>query len=126
MERISVDTKEVDNITEKIEDTTLNESTRTKVKDKDMIITDEVISIAKKDEIRNDVGRDSSINIKWRTKNIINKEDTGAIIDIENLSKNLTGEDFETANNQITSILSLLSDYVAIIQRLRQIKVMQT
>ena len=126
MERISVDTKEVDNITEKIEDTTLNESTRTKVKDKDMIITDEVISIAKKDEIRNDVGRDSNINIKWRTKNIINKEDTGAIIDIENLSKNLTGEDFETANNQITSILSLLSDYVAIIQRLRQMKVMQT
>ena len=126
MERISVDTKEVDNITEKIEDTTLNESTRTKVKDKDMIITDEVISIAKKDEIRNDVGRDSNINIKWRTKNIINKEDTGAIIDIEKLSKNLTGEDFETANNQITSILSLLSDYVAIIQRLRQMKVMQT
>ena len=126
MERISVDTKEVDNITEKIEDTTLNESTRTKVKDKDMIITDEVISIAKKDEIRNDVGRDSNINIKWRTKNIINKEDTGAIIDIEKLSKNLTGEYFETANNQITSILSLLSDYVAIIQRLRQMKVMQT
>ena len=126
MERISVDTKEVDNITEKFEGTTLNESTRTKVKDKDMIITDEVISIAKKDEIRNDVGRDSNINIKWRTKNIINKEDTGAIIDIEKLSKNLTGEDFETANNQITSILSLLSDYVAIIQRLRQMKVMQT
>ena len=126
MERISVDTKEVDNITEKFEGTTLNESTRTKVKDKDMIITDEVISIAKKDEIRNDVGRDSNINIKWRTKNIINREDTGAIIDIEKLSKNLTGEYFETANNQITSILSLLSDYVAIIQRLRQMKVMQT
>ena len=124
MERISVDTKGVDNITEKFEGTTLNESTRTKVKDKDMIITDKVISIAKKDEIRNDVGRDSNINIKWRTKNIINREDTGAIIDIEKLSKNLTGEDFETANNQITSILSLLSDYVAIIERLRQMKVM--
>ena len=124
MERISVDTKGVDNITEKFEGTTLNESTRTKVKDKDMIITDKVISIAKKDEIRNDIGRDSNINIKWRTKNIINREDTGAIIDIEKLSKNLTGEDFETANNQITSILSLLSDYVAIIERLRQMKVM--
>ena len=124
MERISVDTKEVDNITEKFEGITLNESTRIKVKDKDMIITDKVISIAKKDEIRNDIGRDSNINIKWRTKNIINREDTGAIIDIEKLSKNLTGEDFETANNQITSILSLLSDYVAIIERLRQMKVM--
>ena len=124
MERISVDTKGVDNITEKFEGTTLNESTRTKVKDKDMIITDKVISIAKKDEIRNDIGRDSNINIKWRTKNIINREDTGAIIDIEKLSKNLTGEDFETANNQITSMLSLLSDYVAIIERLRQMKVM--
>ena len=37
---------------------------KAKAKDKDMIITDEVISSDNKDEIRNNVERNSKINIK--------------------------------------------------------------
>ena len=45
LEKISVDTKEVDNINDKIELANVNESTNTKVKDEGMSITNEVSSI---------------------------------------------------------------------------------
>ena len=45
LEKISVDTKEVDNINDKIELVNVNESTNTKVKDEGMSITNEVSSI---------------------------------------------------------------------------------
>ena len=82
LEKISVDTKEVDNINDKIELANVNKSTNTKVKDEGMIITDEVSSIDSKDEIRTDNEADSNISIKSRTENIINQEDTSAISDI--------------------------------------------
>ena len=46
-----------------------------------MIITDEVSSIDSKDEIKTDNEEDSNIRIKSRTKNIINQEETSAIVD---------------------------------------------
>ena len=58
----------------------VNESTTTKVKDEGMIITDEVSSIDSKDEIKTNNEGDSNINIKSRTKNILYKEDTSAIV----------------------------------------------
>ena len=54
LEKIIVDTKEVDNINDKIELTNVNESTKAKVKDEGMIITDEVSSIDSKDKIKTD------------------------------------------------------------------------
>ena len=49
LEKNSVDTKEVDNIKGIIESANLNESTKTKAKDKGMIITDGFISITNED-----------------------------------------------------------------------------
>jgi len=69
LEKISVDTKEVD----KIELANVNDSTNTKVKDEGMIITDEVSSIDSKDEIKTDNEGDSIISIKSRTENIITR-----------------------------------------------------
>ena len=82
LEKISVDTKEVDNINVKIELINENEYTKIKVKYDVMIITDAVSSIDSKDESRNDVERDSNIHNKSRTKIIIHQEDTSAISDI--------------------------------------------
>ena len=45
LEKIIVDTKEVNNINDKIEPANVNEFIKTKVKDEGMIITDEVNSI---------------------------------------------------------------------------------
>ena len=69
LEKISVDTKEVD----KIELANVNDSTNTKVKDEGMIITDEVSSIDSKDEIKTDNEGDSIISIKSTTENIITR-----------------------------------------------------
>ena len=82
LEKISVDTKEVDNINVKIEPINENEYTKIKVKYDEMIITDAVSSIDSKDESRNDVERDSNIHNKSRTKIIIHQEDTSAIGEI--------------------------------------------
>ena len=82
LEKIIVDTKEVDIINDKIELDNVNETTKIKVKDEGMIITDEVSSIDSKDESRNDVERDSNIHNKSRTKIIIHQEDTSAIGEI--------------------------------------------
>ena len=68
LEKIIVDTKEVNNINDKIEPANVNEFIKTKVKDEGMIITDEVSSIDSKDEIRTDNEADSNISIKSRTK----------------------------------------------------------
>ena len=65
----------------------VNESTNTKVKDAGMIITDEISSIDSKDEIKTDNEGDSNISIKSRTENIINQEDTSAIVELEKVSK---------------------------------------
>ena len=73
LEKISVDTKEVDNINDKIELANVNDSTNTKVKDEGMIITDEVSSIDSKDEIKTDNEGDSNLSIKSRTENIITR-----------------------------------------------------
>ena len=54
LEKISVDTKEVDNINVKIEPINENEYTKIKVKYDEMIITDAVSSIDSKDEIKTD------------------------------------------------------------------------
>ena len=122
LEKISVDTKEIDNINDKMEVANVNESTKTKVIDQDMIITDEAISIDNKDEIRTDVEGDSNINIKPRTENMIHKGDTSAIVDIKNVSKISTEEYFETASNQTANVLSFSIYSIAIIQ-LQYIKV---
>ena len=63
LERISDDTKEADNSNDIMEGN-VKESMKAKAKDKYMIITDEVISSDNKDEIRNNVERNSNINIK--------------------------------------------------------------
>ena len=70
LEKIIVDTKEVDIIDDKIELDNVNETTTIKVKDEGMIITSEVSSIDSKDESRNDVERDSNIYNKSRTKTL--------------------------------------------------------
>ena len=54
LERISDDTKEADNSNDIMEGN-VNESMKAKAKDKDMLITDEVISIVNKEEIRNNI-----------------------------------------------------------------------
>ena len=122
LEKISVDTKEINNINDKMEVANVNESTKTKVTDQDMIITDEAISIDNKDEIMTDFEGDSNINIKSRTENMIHKGDTSAIVDIENVSKISTEEYFETASNQTANVLSFSIYSIAIIQ-LQYIKV---
>ena len=80
LEKIIVDTKEVNNINDKIEPANVNEFIKTKVKDEGMIITDEVNSIESKDEIKTDNEGDSNISIKSRTKIIINQEDSTALV----------------------------------------------
>ena len=54
LERISDDTKEADNSNDIMEGN-VNEYMKAKAKDKDMLITDEVISIVNKEEIRNNI-----------------------------------------------------------------------
>merc|ERR1712238_644501 len=114
--KISVDTKEVENINDKIELANVNESTNTKVKDEGMIITDEVSITDSKDESRNDNEGDSNISIKSRTKNIINQEDTSAIVENGKVSKTSTKEDFGATANQTTNVLSFAIDSVEITQ----------
>ena len=105
LEKISVDTKKVDNINDKIDLDNVNESTNTKGKDEGMNITDEVNSIDSKDEIKTDSEGDSNMSIKSRTNNIINKKDTSAIIWNKNVSKHYTKWDFGTASNQTINVL---------------------
>ena len=83
-----------------------------KAKDKDRIVTDEVISIINKEKIRNNVERNSNIKIKSNNKNIINKDDTSAIVDIEKVSKISIEECLSSANNQTTNILSSTRDSI--------------
>ena len=52
-----------------------------------MIITDEVSSIDSKDEIKTDNEGDINISIKSKSKNIINQEDTSAIVENEKACK---------------------------------------
>merc|ERR1712238_139582 len=120
--KITVDTKEVENINDKIELANVNESTKAKVKDEGMIITDEVRVIDSKDEIKTDNEEDSNISIKSRTKNIINQEDTSAIVENGKVSKTSTEKYFGAASNQTTHMLSLLLDSI-VIPQLRYIKV---
>ena len=94
LKKISVEIKEVDNINDKIELAKVNESTNTKVKDEGMIAIDGVSSIDSKDEIKTDNEADSNISIKSRTENIINQEDTSAIVELERVSKISTKEYF--------------------------------
>ena len=68
LERINIDIKEGDNINEKMEGANIYESIKTKAKGEDIIMTDEVIRITNKDEIRNNVGRDRNINIKQKLR----------------------------------------------------------
>lgn len=81
-----------------------------------MTITYEVSSIDSKDEIKTDNQGDSNISFKSRTENIINQEDTSAIVEIEKVSKISTKGDFGTASNQTTNMLSLLLDSIVIPQ----------
>ena len=81
-----------------------------------MIITDEVSSIDSKDEIKTNNEGDSNISIKSRTKNILNKEDTSAIVENEKVSKISIKGDFGTASNQTNHMLSLLPDSFVIPQ----------
>ena len=80
LEKSSVDTKEVDNMNNKIILANVNESTNTKVKDERMIIIDEVNSIDSKYEIKTEIEGDNNISIKSRTKNNLNNEDTSSIV----------------------------------------------
>merc|ERR1712238_49916 len=114
--KISVDTKEVENTIDKIDLANVNESTNTWVKDEGMIITDEVSSTDSKGEIKTDNEGDSNISIKSRTKNIINQEDTSAIVENEKFSKTSTKKYFGAASNQTTHMLSLLLDSIVIPQ----------
>ena len=83
LEKIIVDTKEVDNINDKIELSNINESTKAKVKDEGMIITDEVSSIDSKNESRNDVERDSNIHNKSRTKTLYTRRILVLLVTLE-------------------------------------------
>ena len=112
LEKIIVDTKEVDIINDKIELDNVNETTKIKVKDEGMIVTDEFSSIDTKDESRNGVDRDSNIHNKSRTKIIIHKEDTSTIGDIGIVFEGCIEEYFGSANNQTTKMLSSARDYV--------------
>ena len=94
------------NINNKIVVANIDESTKTKVKYDSMITIDEVISIDNKEETRTGIEDDSSINIKLRTdniinrtnvegysniniktrtENVINKKDTSTIVEIEKI-----------------------------------------
>merc|ERR1712238_197852 len=114
--KISVDTKEVENTIDKIDLANVNESTKAKVKDEGMIITYEVSSIDSKNEIKTDNEGDSKLSIKSRTENIINHEDTSAIVENGKVSKTSTKEDFGAASNQTTNVLSFAIDSVEITQ----------
>ena len=60
-----------------------------------MSITNEVSSIASKDEIKTNNEGDSNISLKSRTTNIINQENTSAIVENEKSSKITTEKYFE-------------------------------
>ena len=77
----------------------VNESTNTKVKDEGMIITDEISSIDSKDEIKTNNEGDSNISMKSRTENIINQEDTSAIVELEKV--------FKISIKEISELLSI-------------------
>ena len=68
------------NINDKIEHANVTESTKTKVKDEGMSITNEVSSIDSEDEIKSNNEGNSNISLKSRTTNIINQENTSAIV----------------------------------------------
>ena len=76
------------------------------MKSEEKIITYEGISIDIKDEKWIDVERCSSINIKLRTKKIINKQDTMVRFNIGIVSKCSSEEDFGTGSNQTFNLLS--------------------
>ena len=103
-------TKDVDNINDKIELVNVNESTTTKVKDEGMIITNEDSIIDSKDEIKTNSEGDSNISIKSRTKNILNKGDTRAIVENKKASKITNEKYFGTSSSQTTNVLSFAKD----------------
>ena len=83
LEKIIVDTKEVDIINDKIELDNVNESTKIKVKDEGTIITDELSSIDSKDKSRNDVDRDSNIHNKSSTKTLYTRRILVLLVTLE-------------------------------------------
>ena len=82
---ISVNSKEVDNINNKIEVVSIDEVHKTLDENEDMIGTEEAISIDNKDKmkIRTNVEEVSNLNIKSRAAKFVDKEDTSDVVEIE-------------------------------------------
>ena len=83
LEKIILDTKEVDIINDKMELDNVNEITKIKVKDEGMIIISKVSSIDSKDEGRNDVERDSNIHNISRTKTLYTRRILVLLVTLE-------------------------------------------
>ena len=108
LEKITVDTKEVDIINDKIELDNVNETSKIKVKDEGMIITDEVSSIDSKDENRNDVERDSNIHNKSRTKTLYTRRILVLLVTLEQFVR-------VALNN--TSVLTTIKQLICLVMQ---------
>ena len=81
---ISIDSKQLDNINQKIEVMNIDEFNRTIIEKEDIIGTEDDISIDNKQDmvIRTDVEEVSNINIKSRAAKIIDKENASDVVEI--------------------------------------------
>ena len=105
---ISIDSKKVDNIHNKIKVVNIDEVNKIIVENEDIIGTDEAINIDNKDEmeIRTNVEEASNLDIKSRATKIVDKEDISDVVEIEKVSKISIKEYFGAASNQNTDKLS--------------------
>ena len=78
VKRISVDSKEVDNISNKIEVVNIDKVNKTIVENEVIIDAEEAININNKEEIetRTSIEEVSNVNIKSRPAKIVDREDT--------------------------------------------------
>ena len=103
---ISVDSKEVDNVSNNIEVVNIDKVNKTIVENEVMIDAEEAISINNKEEIeiKTNIEKVSNVNIKSRPAKIVDREDTIMLLKLKKcLSQN-------------TDKLSCLSDSINITQ----------
>ena len=111
---ISIDSKKVDNIHNKIKVVNIDEVNKIIVGNEDMIDTDEAISIDNKEEmeIRTNVEEASNLDIKSRATKIVDKEDISDVVEIEKVYNISVKGYFGSASNQNTDNLSCLPDSI--------------
>ena len=111
---ISIDSKQFDNINQKKEVVNIDEFNRTIIEKKDIIGTEDAISIDNKQDmvIRTNVEEVSNINIKSRAAKIIDKKDISDVVEIEKVYNISIKEYFGSASNQNIDNLSCLPDSI--------------